>query len=63
MTDLDKKEVVACPKCYKRVNPVREFKHTKRGSYFSTISCGQCGYSGLPIQVTEKEYEKLVKSK
>ncbi len=56
-------DVVVCPKCFRKIDPAKEFRHSIDGSYFSSIKCAQCRYDGLPIQVTEKEYKKLVKSK
>jgi len=49
--------VTACPKCRKLVQAKDYLRHPL-GSVMATINC-QCGYSGLPIQLTLKEYREL----
>jgi hypothetical protein len=58
------KKIKCCPRCKR---PVEAKDHMKNlfvlgmlDSLLPTINC-ECGYSGLPIELNEKEYWKWVK--
>ncbi len=55
--------ITICPKCFKEIEPADEFIHTPRGSYGSLVKCSGCGYRGLPVEVSEKDLEKLKESR
>ncbi len=43
------KEIIVCPKCGTKPSTF-DFKQFQRGSTYSTFTCKNCGYSGLPIK-------------
>ncbi|HSB47119.1 MAG TPA: hypothetical protein VLD37_03830 [Candidatus Bilamarchaeum sp.] len=57
-------DIIICPKCSR---PVDEADFTSEGlsdfssSILSKITCPKCGYSGMPVEVSRKEYLKTKK--
>jgi hypothetical protein len=63
-----KDKVTFCPKCLKPVEAKEFFSFGgmsdwRANTAGATIKCSNCGYSGLPIETSKKEYEKLMKKK
>ena len=51
---MKNQDVTACPKC-KRLVEAKDYTRHPLGSILPTIMCS-CGYRGIPIQITMKEY-------
>jgi hypothetical protein len=51
---MAKQDVIACPEC-KRLVEAKDYTRHPLGSILPTIVC-PCGYKGIPIQITLKEY-------
>jgi DNA-directed RNA polymerase subunit RPC12/RpoP len=56
----ESEDIIACPKCKR---PVTEgdyndqLSNTMEDSAITKILCPQCGYSGLPIELSMKDYK------
>jgi DNA-directed RNA polymerase subunit RPC12/RpoP len=59
-------DVIACPKCKRPVTEgdyINQLANTMEDSAITKINCPQCGYSGLPIEMSMSEYQKWLKEK
>jgi len=64
---VKEENVIFCPKCKKPVQASEYF--TREGlsdwrveSVGITINCSNCGYSGLPIQLSIENYKTVIKT-
>jgi DNA-directed RNA polymerase subunit RPC12/RpoP len=62
----ESQDVLVCPKCKR---PVSEGDYDMDAlslmgttSIASKINCPKCGYSGMPIEMSMKDYQKWIKS-
>jgi len=60
------KKIVICPNCQKLVEAKEYFSSEgpsdwRVESIGVSIVCSKCDYSGLPLQLDEKNYEKMLK--
>lgn len=67
LEDEDKieEDVICCPKCKRPVTEgdfaEDQLSEPMSVSIMSRINCPQCGYAGFPIELSVKEYQKLLK--
>jgi rubredoxin len=64
--EKSEKDVFICPKCKALVGEA-DFAEDEVSEAFTTgmasrIECTNCGYEGLPIEVSREEYEKFAKA-
>ena len=57
-------DIVFCPKCKRPVTEgdyVDQLAKPMEDTIMTKIVCTQCGYSGLPVEMDAKEYQKMIK--
>jgi len=57
-------EIICCPKCKRPVTEgdyIDQLANPMQDSVISKIECPECGYMGMPIEITPKDYAKLKK--
>ena len=63
--EKDEDNVIICPKCKLLVGEadfrMDEFSEMGDVSLMSKINCSNCGYVGLPVEVSRKEYRAYAK--
>jgi len=59
-------DVLVCPKCKRPVTEgdydMDQLSQMGTTSMATKINCSQCGYRGLPIEMSMKDYKKLLES-
>lgn len=61
----ESEDIIVCPKCKRPVTEgdfPDQLSLTMADSFVSKIQCPQCGYSGLPIEMSMDDYKKWLKS-
>jgi hypothetical protein len=61
----ESQDVIACPKCKRPVTEGdydNQLANTMEDSAITQIRCPQCGYSGLPIELSMKDYQTWLKA-
>jgi DNA-directed RNA polymerase subunit M/transcription elongation factor TFIIS len=56
----ESEDIIACPKCKRMVTDgdyIDQFANTMEDSNITKITCPQCGYSGMPIELSIKDYK------
>ena len=64
-TEDESEDVIACPKCKRPVTEgdySDQFANTMEDSAITKITCPQCGYAGLPIELSMKDYKIWLKA-
>lgn len=68
LKNIDEKEdIYACPKCKRLVddkafNSEDAISQIAATSMSDRIECPNCGYTGIPIEMSRKDYENWIKS-
>jgi DNA-directed RNA polymerase subunit RPC12/RpoP len=64
--DTDESEdIIACPRCKRPITEgdyTDQFANAMEDSAITKITCPQCGYSGLPIELSMKDYQTWLKA-
>jgi len=59
-------DVLVCPKCKRPVTEgdydMDQLSQMGTTSMATKINCSQCGYRGLPIEMSMRDYKKLLES-
>jgi uncharacterized CHY-type Zn-finger protein len=62
----ESEDVIFCPKCKRPVTEgdydMDQLSQMGATSMATKINCSQCGYRGLPIEMSMKDYKKLLES-
>lgn len=60
---IEEENIIACPKCKRPVTEgdfLDKFSDPMEDTTIARITCPQCGYSGMPIELTMKDFKTWV---
>ncbi len=61
----ESRDVIACPRCKRPVTEgdfIDQLSNPMEDTAMTKISCPQCGYSGLPIELSMADYQTWLKA-
>ena len=62
--DDESEDVIVCPKCKRPVTEgdyINQLTNPMDDSIITKIECPQCGYIGLPVEMSMKDFQRMVK--